>query len=153
MFGGKDNNVKPKGPSQSPVNPNAINSLVQGAVVEGSVKSESDIRVDGTIKGKLHCDTKVVIGPTGFVDGEIRCANAVIEGKFEGTIIVSELLNVRESAVVNGNVTTGKLIVQAGAVFNVTCEMGGSSGSNTSPKASSSSSAKPEERGAKAPNN
>ncbi len=152
MFGGKDTNNgnnKPKVGTSTPVNPNAINSLVQGAVVEGNVKSESDIRVDGTIKGKLHCDTKVVIGPTGFIEGEVRCANAVIEGKFEGVIMVSELLNVRESAVVNGDVTTGKLIVQAGAVFNVTCDMGGGT---TAPKASPAA-AKPEERGTKAPNN
>lgn len=103
----------------------SLNSLVQGTVVEGSVKSESDIRVDGTIKGQLICDAKVIIGPTGFIDGEVKCKNAVIEGKFEGVLSVSELLNVRESANISGDVTTGKLIVQSGAIFNVNCNMGG----------------------------
>ncbi len=103
----------------------SLNSLVQGTVVEGSVKSESDIRVDGTIKGQLICDAKVIIGPTGHIDGEVKCKNAVIEGKFEGVISVSELLNVRESAQISGDVTTNKLIVQSGAAFNVNCIMGG----------------------------
>ncbi len=104
----------------------SLNSLVQGTVVEGSVKSESDIRVDGTIKGKLFCDAKVIIGPTGYVEGEIKCKNAVIEGRFNGMLQVSELLNVRESATVEGEVSTNKLIVQSGATFNVNCNMGGS---------------------------
>jgi len=151
MFGSKDSNIKPRNRSVTPVNPNAFNSLVQGTVVEGTVRSESDIRVDGLIKGKLFCDAKVVIGPTGQIEGEIHCANAVVEGKFEGIIFVTELLNVRENAVVIGEVTTGKLLVQSGAVFNVTCTMG----SQTTPSAKSSVvvSKKEDEKGAKAPNN
>lgn len=102
----------------------ALNSLVQGTVVEGTVRAESDIRVDGVIKGDLTCTAKVIIGPTGEVIGEIRCANAMIEGKFEGVLHVEDLLNVRETAVVKGEIHTGKLVVQAGAVFNVNCDMG-----------------------------
>lgn len=117
----------------------SLNSLVQGTVVEGSVKSESDIRVDGTIKGKLFCDAKVIIGPTGYVEGEITCKNAVIEGKFNGMLQVTELLNVRESATVEGEVSTNKLIVQSGATFNVNCNMGGSGGAGKSTRFNGSS--------------
>ena len=102
----------------------SLNSIVQGTVIEGAVKSKSDFRVDGTIKGKLFCDAKVIIGPTGLVEGEIRCKNAMVEGRFEGILNVSELLNIRESAQVSGDVTTNKLIVQSGAIYNVTCNMG-----------------------------
>jgi len=103
----------------------SLNSLVQGTVVEGSVTSESDIRVDGTIKGKLLCNAKVIIGPTGFVEGEIKCQNAVIEGKFEGNLEVAELLNIRESASISGEIITNKLSIQSGAVFDASCTMGG----------------------------
>ena len=152
MFSSKDSTNKPRNGSVAPVNPNAFNSLVQGTVVEGTVRSESDIRVDGLIKGKLFCDAKVVIGPTGQIEGEIRCANAVIEGKFDGTIVVAELLNIRENAVVSGEVTTGKLLVQTGAVFNVTCNMGGqapTAKSNSAPLVAK----KEDEKGVKARNN
>lgn len=125
MFGGnnKKESINTKSTS-TPTSSSGLNSLVKGTVVEGTVKSESDIRIDGTIKGKLVCDAKVIIGPTGYVEGEIRCQNAVVEGKFEGTFEVAALLNVRESAVVSGEVATEKLIVQSGATFNVTCSMG-----------------------------
>lgn len=153
MFSSKDsNNGKPRNGSVTPVNPNAFNSLVHGTVVEGTVRSESDIRVDGLIKGKLFCDAKVVIGPTGQIEGEIRCANAVVEGKFEGTLVVNELLTIRENAVVSGEVTTGKLLVQSGAVFNVNCNMGGQAPlakTTTPPQVVT----KGDEKGVKAPNN
>jgi len=105
----------------------SLNTLVKGTVVEGTVKSESDIRIDGVIKGSLNCNAKVIIGPSGFIEGDVRCANAVIEGKFEGSLQVSELLNVRENAKVSGDVRTNKLIVQSGAIFNVDCKMGAGS--------------------------
>lgn len=103
---------------------NALNSLVQGAVIEGKVIAKSDIRVDGVIKGSLDCTSKVIIGPTGYIEGQIKCANAIIEGRFEGTLSVQELLNVRKTAKINGEISTNKLIVEAGAIFNVTCRMG-----------------------------
>jgi cytoskeletal protein CcmA (bactofilin family) len=102
---------------------NALNSLVKGTVVEGSISAESDIRIDGTIKGTLTCQAKVIIGTTGFVEGEVRCQNAMVEGKFHGKMRVADLLTVKESAEVVGDVATGKLIIANGAVFNVTCKM------------------------------
>jgi cytoskeletal protein CcmA (bactofilin family) len=103
---------------------NALNNLVQGAVIEGKVIAKSDIRVDGIIKGSLDCTSKVIIGPSGYIEGQIKCMNAIIEGRFEGTLSVQELLNVRKTAKINGEISTNKLIVEAGAIFNVTCRMG-----------------------------
>lgn len=117
-------------PSPSSSGGHSLNSIVQGTSIEGTVNANSDIRVDGSIKGKLFCDAKVIIGPTGQVDGEIRCENAVIEGKFEGKMNVKELLNIRETAAVNGDITCGKLIVQPGGTIDGTLTMA-SSGKNS----------------------
>lgn len=135
MFG-STKKEEPKTTATNPANPNALNALVKGTSVEGTIRSESDIRIDGSVKGKINCNAKVIIGPTGFVDGEIKCQNAVIEGKFTGNIFVSELLNVRESAEVHGEVHTSKLNVVAGAVFNVGVHMtdGGSNGNGSGTK-------------------
>jgi cytoskeletal protein CcmA (bactofilin family) len=102
----------------------SINSLVTGTLVEGTISSDNDIRVDGTINGKLICKSKVIVGITGSIKGEVHCDSAVIEGKIEGTLKVNELLNVREQSVINGEVFTKKLIIASGAIFNVTCHMG-----------------------------
>ena len=129
MFGSNKSNKKDmsksKTPASKPTPTNGLNSLVKGTVIDGTIKSTSDIRIDGSIKGKLDCSAKVIIGPTGGVSGEIKCKNAVIEGSFDGHLFVEELLNIRETAKVEGEISTGKLIVQSGAVFNVSCIMGG----------------------------
>ncbi len=119
MFG----NTKSSEESKTPSVAGALNALVKGTLVEGTVRCDSDLRVDGTIKGKLICKSKVIIGPTGVVEGEIECQNAVIEGRFKGILTVSELLNVRETAEVDGEIATNKLLVQSGARFNVSCKM------------------------------
>lgn len=103
----------------------SLNSLVQGTVVEGKVKASTDIRIDGTIKGDLICEAKVIIGPSGMVEGTVRCQNAVIEGKFDGILLVTELLNIRETAKVQGEVSYGKLIVQSGAIISGSYKVAG----------------------------
>ncbi len=122
MFGNSKNTEEPK--KNTATTPSgALNVLVKDTVLEGALRCENDLRVDGTIKGKLICQAKVIIGPTGSVDGEIHCQNAVIEGNFKGKLTVTELLNVRETAEVDGEINTNKLIVQSGAQFNVACKM------------------------------
>ncbi len=127
MFGSKNKEKKTQAnKSVSTVNgvSNALNSLVKGTEIEGKVLAESDIRIDGIIRGSLECKSKVIIGPSGYIEGQINCVNAIIEGRFEGTLNVKDLLNVRNTAKINGEITTNKLIVEAGAIFNVTCRMG-----------------------------
>ena len=69
---------------------------------------------------------KVVVGKTGFINGTLNSANADIEGKFSGKLILSDTLALKSSAHVEGEVEAGKLAVEPGATFNATCQMKGS---------------------------
>lgn len=111
--------------SSIPTSGAGINMIIHGTSMEGSIKADNDIRIDGQLTGQLHCKGKLIIGPTGVIEGEVFCTNAVIEGSFKGKITVEEILSVRESAKIEGDIKTDKLTVQAGAVFNVNCVMGG----------------------------
>lgn len=130
------NNKKSESPSANGTSSSlsGINSLMKGTQLEGNIRAESDIRIDGTIIGNLECNAKVIIGPTGKLEGDINCKNAMIEGTFKGKITVKELLNVRENAKLEGTIITDKLIVQSGAVFNVACTMNGGSMSGNKTK-------------------
>jgi len=96
----------------------ALNTLVKGTEVEGNIKTESDIRIDGTLIGNLSCAAKVIIGPSGTVDGDITCQSAVIEGSFKGVLDVEGNLTLKETAVINGKAAYDKLVVHQGAVIN-----------------------------------
>ena len=125
MFGNSKN--EPKGKTNGLItsaSSSSSNSLIQGTNIEGSINADKDIRIDGSLRGNLNCKGKVIIGPTGFICGEVQCENAVIEGRFEGVLLVTDVLHVKETAKVDGDVTTQKLVVQPGSVFNVKCKMG-----------------------------
>lgn len=96
----------------------SINSLVQGTLVEGKVSAVNDIRIDGTIKGDLTCNAKIIVGVTGYIEGTIRCENAVIEGRFDGNMYVKQVLTVGETAKIDGELNYGKLVVHAGAIIH-----------------------------------
>jgi len=98
-----------------------------GTQVEGTITAESDIRIDGFLKGILVCKGKVIIGPKGSIEGEIKAQNATIEGRFKGIVQIEDLLQVKETAIVDGEINTDKLAVSPGAKFNVTSKMGAGS--------------------------
>ncbi|GLR18617.1 bactofilin family protein [Portibacter lacus] len=133
MFGNKDSKkeqaAQKRSGSTAPPS-NSSNSLVAGTQLDGTVKADNDFRIDGTLIGNLNCKGKVIIGPSGTVDGEIDCVNALIEGNFNGALKVKELLSVKDTAKITGEIVTDKLLVQSGAIFNVKCQMGGQTLSN-----------------------
>lgn len=102
----------------------SVNLFAEGTFIKGDIKTLSDIRIDGTVEGAVVSDAKVVVGPAGKITGQLTCQNADISGYIQGTIEVGELLFLKSTAVIEGNITTEKLVVEAGAVFNGHCQMG-----------------------------
>ena len=102
----------------------SINLIGAGTVIEGDVKSNGDIRIDGAVYGHVFSKAKVVVGNTGLVEGDINCVNADVSGTVKGKSTVSELLFLKASSKMNGDIITGKLVVEVGATFTGSCNMG-----------------------------
>jgi len=100
-----------------------INILGPGAIVKGEIQVNGDFRIDGILNGNIHCKGKIVVGPTGKIDGEIQCQNADFSGEVKATVKVTELLTLKETARFSGDITTGKLAIEPGAKFSGTCSM------------------------------
>ncbi len=93
--------------------------------IAGDIVSEGDFRIDGTLEGTIVTNGRVVIGSSGLIKGKVECANADVEGKFSGELLVSNTLTVKSTANISGDVVIGKLSVEPGAAFNATCAMKG----------------------------
>jgi len=102
---------------------NSINLISIGTDITGDIKSTGDIRVDGSLTGSLNTKGKVVIGPTGKVNGEVICKNSEVSGIVEGKISVSQLLNLKASSRIIGDIVTSKLSIEPGANFTGNCKM------------------------------
>jgi cytoskeletal protein CcmA (bactofilin family) len=100
-----------------------------GTVLNGDVRSENDLRIDGTIKGNVKSDAKIIIGPTGFVEGNIEGANSDIYGRVTGNVSVKELLQLKDQGNIEGNIVAAKLQIDPTAAFNGKCQMGVQAGS------------------------
>jgi cytoskeletal protein CcmA (bactofilin family) len=99
------------------------NRIVEGTIIKGDILSKADFRLDGDLIGNFQSHGKIVIGPAGSIKGDILCKNADIEGRFEGKIQVEEVLSLKASSVITGEVICGKLAIEPGAEFNATCVM------------------------------
>ncbi len=102
---------------------NVINLIGTGTEITGDVNSNGDIRIDGVLTGNLYTKGKVVIGESGRVKGEVNCKNSDVEGLIEGKINVSELLSLKSSAQVNGDINTNRLAIEPGSKFTGNCNM------------------------------
>jgi cytoskeletal protein CcmA (bactofilin family) len=103
---------------------NSSNVIGKGTVLEGNIETYGNIRIEGKIIGNIKSKSKIALGSSSHVEGNITAQNADIEGEVKGKIDISELLVLKATAVVHGDISTGKLVVEPGAVFNGSCRMG-----------------------------
>ncbi|HOY39535.1 MAG: polymer-forming cytoskeletal protein [Bacteroidales bacterium] len=102
-----------------------VNIIGNGTVIKGDVVSTGDMRIDGLLQGNLQTKGRLIIGATGKLIGEIDCKNSEISGTIEGKIVVGELLTLKSTAKIMGDIITSKLSIEPGAIFTGTCNMGG----------------------------
>ncbi len=102
---------------------NSHNTITNGTEIIGDINSNGDVRLDGFLKGNLKTKGKVVIGPTGKVTGTINCKNSDVFGLVEGKVFVSELLSLKSTAILKGDIITNKLAIEPGCKFTGTCSM------------------------------
>jgi len=102
------------------------NNIGKGTFLEGNIETFGNIRIEGKVNGNIKSKSKVALGHQSHVEGNIIAQNADIEGEVKGKIEVAELLVLKATAVINGDIITGKMVVEPGAIFNGSCKMGAS---------------------------
>jgi cytoskeletal protein CcmA (bactofilin family) len=102
---------------------NAINLISAGTQVKGDVESNSGIRIDGQLQGKMDIKGKVVIGASGQILGDIICQTLEVSGQITGNIHAADLVSLKSTARIHGEIITRKLAIEPGAVFSGTCRM------------------------------
>lgn len=126
MFGnGKEAPKKSTGPIGGPTTSAGVNTIDEHTSIKGNIQAGGDIRIDGKLDGDLICKAKLIIGERGSITGDVDCQNAMIEGTFEGTIIVRDLLTLKDTARVKGNVRASKMAVGSGCLIDGQCTVTG----------------------------
>jgi len=104
-------------------NVNDVSRISQGAAIRGDLASASDIRVDGQVDGSLFSEGKIVVGESARLSGKMFCSNVDFWGKMDGDIFVRDVLSLKSSSIVNGNIHVRKIQVEMGAQINGSFKM------------------------------
>ena len=100
------------------------NTISKDTSIDGNVETTGNLRIEGKVKGNIRARSKVVLGNSGEVEGKVFAQTADIEGTIKGTVQVEGMLTLKSTANIKGDIKTGKLAMEAGAMFDGKCKMG-----------------------------
>ena len=89
---------------------------------QGEFTVKGILRVDGRIDGRVNADC-VVLSETGVIKGEIIAPKIIVGGKIEGNLRAQEIVEIKATGKVLGDIFTNKLSVTEGGEFNGKIEM------------------------------
>ncbi|HSQ42222.1 MAG TPA: polymer-forming cytoskeletal protein [Fibrobacteraceae bacterium] len=108
-----------------PNNPGQLTTLSSSTTVVGDVNVDNDIRIAGTLRGKLVTTGHLIVEASGLIEGEVKANAATIAGRINGNVETAEKLVLEPKAIVVGDIQTRLLIIEDGASFNGNCAMDG----------------------------
>ena len=103
---------------------NSSTIVGKGAVMEGNIETFGNVRIEGRVIGNIKTKSKAALGESARVEGTILAQNAEIAGEVKGLVEISELLVLKSTAIIHGDIVTNKMVVESGATFNGQCKMG-----------------------------
>ena len=137
---GREERSDDKNPSPTETKPRQRNSrpsssvatlVAQDTVIEGEIKGSGDVRIEGTLKGKLDCNAEVHVAEGGQVEADLKAENVSIAGKVNGNIVGTRKIELGPTADVEGDITSPRILIREGATFEGQVFMTGKKGGKT----------------------
>jgi|YelNatPaOPRAMG01_1025707.scaffolds.fasta_scaffold101674_2 cytoskeletal protein CcmA (bactofilin family) len=86
-------------------------------LIKGDLLTKGTARIDGQVEGNVNADW-IIVGETGSIKGEIKSRGLIVDGKIEGNISTTEIVEIKSHGEVHGNIQTPKLAISEGAFFH-----------------------------------
>lgn len=100
-----------------------LSLISAGTVIEGKIKSDGSVRIDGKLIGDVSVKANAAVGLSGVVEGTLQAKNVTLAGKIQGTVTATEKLILEAKAVMQGDIRAARLVVDEGAMFDGECSM------------------------------
>src|SRR5215217_4997689 len=95
----------------------------EGATIDGTVRSERSIRVQGSVQGEIESQQQVIVEQQARVQARISAEQVSVLGEVNGSIVSTGRVEIASTARVTGEVTAGTLVIQEGAYFEGSLKM------------------------------
>lgn len=88
----------------------------KSVVIKGELSGSEDLYLDGQVEGSIELrDHSLTVGPNGVVKANVSAKGVIVQGKLDGSIIASDRVELRQSAVVTGDLATQRISIEEGA--------------------------------------
>ncbi len=121
MFGKENREEARPAPDRNDRNTTIIGN---GASINGVVRVNGSLRIDGEVEGQLQVTEVVTIGASGVVKAEIQANSAVVGGRIKGRIWAKEKVVLQRGSRLEGDVHAAVFKIEDGAFFQGNCAMG-----------------------------
>ena len=91
--------------------------LSRNVKIEGEIRGEENLHIDGRIKGAVRLKGDILIGNAGVVEAEIEAENVIIQGQVTGNVTARQQLEIQPSGKLIGDCTARSIDIKEGAVF------------------------------------
>jgi cytoskeletal protein CcmA (bactofilin family) len=109
-------------PSQQPVGFESV--LGTNSTMEGTLRSNANVRLDGTFTGTLDINGNVLVGETAKINADIKARNISIAGAVRGNVIGKKVQLLRTGRIW-GDITANALTTEEGAFIDGKIKMMG----------------------------
>lgn len=90
----------------------------KSVIVKGELSGSEDLYLDGEVEGNIDLHNhNLVIGPNGRVRANVSAKDVVIHGKVDGNVTGVDKVELKKSAVLNGDISTQRIVIEDGAFF------------------------------------
>jgi cytoskeletal protein CcmA (bactofilin family) len=95
-----------------------VTLIGKSVVIKGELSCSEDLYIDGQVEGTIDPKgNRLTIGPNGRVKANINACAVIVQGKLEGNIQASHRVDLKQSAVVMGDIATQRISIDEGAYF------------------------------------
>ena len=95
------------------IKPNSALIIGEGATINGTIKENNEISIQGSVEGDIECKD-LMVGKSGTLKGKIKTDSLSVEGNIEGELTVQGLLKLMSSGTVSGKISYGSLQIHEG---------------------------------------
>lgn len=102
---------------------NLKSALGEGTMIDGTFSFETPVKVEGTLSGEIKSQSALIVGKNARIQAKIKVGSLIVLGEVEGEIIVDDLIEIRSTGSILGNVTTKRLALEEGGMLQGLCTM------------------------------
>ena len=107
--------VEPKAPSFVP---SRVTTIGKGVTLIGDFITSDTLEIKGTLKGDIVSESKIHIAEGGFLNGDAKASDVLVDGEIDGTLIISNVAEISDTGSLKGALDVKTLITNPGSHFD-----------------------------------